>query len=147
MYNFKYLKHFTGDFFREARYLTLIDKYTTSIEKHSTVKKISYDMMKTFAEKLFCNVFLQALVVGNTSNEIAYKCTKKILELLNPKSLKLNQFPLIKGVELPQGERCLRIKSFNKQDVNSIVTNYYQIGSFTTRKNLLIELILVRVDV
>lgn len=50
-----------------------------------------------------------------------------------------------KVVQLPKGEKCCRIKGFNKNDTNSIITNYYQSGPFSIRSSVIIEIIMVSV--
>lgn len=55
-------------------------------------------------------------------------------------------FQQIRVVQLPLGERCCRVMSFNKRDSNSIVTNYYQSGLYTMKESVMIELLMMIID-
>lgn len=45
--------------------------------------------------------------------------------------------------ELPTGGHCCKVKSFNEEDVNSIITNYYQTGPTNIQESVIIELLMV----
>lgn len=45
---------------------------------------------------------------------------------------------------LPINEHCLRVKSINVEDSNSVITNYYQAKEYTYHEYAIIELIMVR---
>lgn len=46
-------------------------------------------------------------------------------------------------VQLPLGERKIRVMSFNEHSTNSIVTNYYQGEATTARDTATLEVLMV----
>jgi hypothetical protein len=51
----------------------------------------------------------------------------------------------IQVTQIPLGEHCCRVKSFNSQDPNSSVTNYYQSGPISIKSLCIVELLMVNI--
>lgn len=84
---------------------------------------------------------IKILIQGNFTKAQALKVTEDIMKNLNQEDcrpepsikLEVNQFPL--------GSSYLRVKSLMPKDKNSVIKNYYQIGSFSTEAESLVELL------
>ena len=53
------------------------------------------------------------------------------------------QMPKTRVIQLPSGCQVCKVKGYNTQDANSVVTNYYQSGPGTVRGLSLIDVLVV----
>ena len=65
---------------------------------------------------------------------------------LNCKPLPKDAFPTTQVVELPIGYHVCKVKGFNIDDTNTVVTNYYQAGPGTIRKLSIIDVLVVSTE-
>lgn len=119
--------------------------------------------MENFSLEIMKQFYLKVLIQGNVNRETAVNVVEKMVKDLKFEALPSICYPKVsctnkivyhklfffsflfqfRIVQLPVGEHCIRIWSFNKNDSNSIVTNYYQSGPFTIKDSVIIELLMV----
>lgn len=99
--------------------------------------------MKKFSDKLTKNFYIFGLAQGNINKETAITTSKMLLDVVKCEPLQPQNFPKVRVYELPIGEYCCRAMSFNENDSNSIITNYYQSDIFSMKTNVILELLMV----
>ncbi|KAK9498642.1 hypothetical protein O3M35_003228 [Rhynocoris fuscipes] len=131
---------------RDIRMSLLLKKYWTSAEKYRALSDITLDDLKYFSSQLFKEVRVHCLVQGNFTDEQAKNMCLNFIDLFKYVPLSKNRWPKILVYQLPLGEKCCRVKSFNYGDKNSLITNYYQYGPATIREYSLVELLLMLME-
>ncbi|KAF5276282.1 hypothetical protein FQA39_LY06631 [Lamprigera yunnana] len=131
---------------KDLRLSILGANYFSLIERHSSMSEVTYTMMKNFLKNFLKNLYIQGLVQGNVTSETVLKVTNKLLEHLKTASLSEEDRPKIIMNQIPVGEHCLRVNSFNKENPNSIITNYYQCGVADIKNTVILELILLLIE-
>ena len=53
------------------------------------------------------------------------------------------QMPTTRVIQLPAGAQVCKVKGYNLNDANSVVTNYYQSGPGTIRRLSVIDVLIV----
>ncbi|GJQ75861.1 hypothetical protein Trydic_g17927 [Trypoxylus dichotomus] len=144
VYHNKFLKPF--DLAKDIRLSILLNHYWTAVDKHAAMFKLTYDMMKSFSDELVKSFYILGLIQGNVNKETAIKTSKMLLDIVNCKPLLPEKFPKVQVRELPNGEYCCRTMSFNENDSNSIIVNYYQSERFTMRINVILELLMMYIE-
>ncbi|XP_017771798.1 PREDICTED: nardilysin-like isoform X2 [Nicrophorus vespilloides] len=144
IYHNKYLK--PSNLNKDMRLSLLLSLYWTSLEKREAVDKVDFDMMKTFAKSFLKNLYIQALIQGNVTEKVAVEATQKLIETIGYDVIMPSTYPKIRVVEMPKEEHCLRVMSFNPEDCNSYVTNYYQSGPFSVKNSVIIDLIMMIIE-
>ncbi|KAK4875109.1 hypothetical protein RN001_011531 [Aquatica leii] len=131
---------------KDLRLFILQENYFSLIDKHSNISEITFDDMKEFSEKFLKNVYIQGLVQGNISSKTALQATQSLLKSFSTTGLVPEDRPKIIINQLPLGEHCCRVHSFNKENSNSIITNYYQCGKADIKNTVILELILLIIE-
>ncbi|KRT84342.1 Peptidase, partial [Oryctes borbonicus] len=144
VYHNKFLKPF--DLAKDIRLSILLNNYWTAVDKHAAMFKLTFDMMKGFSNKLVKSFYILGLIQGNVDKETAIITSKMIADVLKCEPLLPENFPKIQVHELPNGEYCCRTMSFNENDSNSIIVNYYQSDRFTMRNNVILELLMMYIE-
>lgn len=128
---------------RDIRMSILLKTYWTALEKGKALEDVSYEMLKDFISNYLQCLYVQCLIQGNLSKEEAIDFTLVVKEGLSYKPLCNNTIPEIQVYRLPPGERYCVVHSFNTEDANSVVTNYYQSGLGTIQDSCVIDLLLM----
>ncbi|KAJ9601642.1 hypothetical protein L9F63_000175, partial [Diploptera punctata] len=115
---------------KDLRMSLLLQTHWSAVDKYAALAGIDLLTMKEFASN-----FIKHFAATNACN--------KVLEILEFAPLLPATQPEICVLELPLGEHCCRVKSFNAEDTNSIVTNYYQSGPFDIKSYCIVELIMM----
>ncbi|KAL3267872.1 hypothetical protein HHI36_007013 [Cryptolaemus montrouzieri] len=131
---------------KDLRLSLLMEKYFTPTEKFTSISQVTYEDMKIFCVNFLQNLFIKALVQGNVDKETAIAVTQKFVQVLGCSPLDKKLYPQFKVWELPKGEKCCRVQSFNQNDSNSFVTNYYQSGPFNMKDSVILELIMMIIE-
>lgn len=133
----------TGSLAREIRMSILLQFYWTVIDKRNALSNITFETFKDFCVQYVEHLNIQCLIQGNISKENAIKICLECKENLNCKPLLLNTVPEIRVCQLPIGKKYCKVQSFNANDTNSDVTNYYQSGPGKIRDHCVGELLLL----
>ncbi|XP_022917884.1 nardilysin-like [Onthophagus taurus] len=149
----KQLKYYHNRFLKpnnlakDLRLSVLCNGHWTSIEKHTALLDATFEMVQSFSKDLVCCLHIQGLIQGNVSEKVARDTTMDIVNVLQFKMLPINNIRKMIVNKIPiSSEHAIRTMSFNQNDSNSIITNYYQCDSSELKDFVLIELILMMAE-
>ncbi|KAJ8952796.1 hypothetical protein NQ318_008113, partial [Aromia moschata] len=131
---------------KDIRLNLLVTSYWTPVEKYSALVGITFDQLKRYYQQFIKSLYVKALVQGNVSSEISSKTVNKFIESLSFAQLPDNSYPKFRVAQIPKGQKCCRVEGFNKNDSNSLITNYYQSGPFSIRNSVIIEIIMLIIE-
>ncbi|XP_069674736.1 nardilysin isoform X2 [Periplaneta americana] len=135
-----------GKLGRDLRLSVLMHVYWNAVNKHAAMSKIDMNMMKTFARHFVERLYIQSLVQGNISEQEAISACKRIVDILKCGPLLPNTLPQLRVSQIPLGEQYFRVKSFNSEDTNSFVTNYYQSGPVDIKNSCIVDLLMLLME-
>nr|CAD7461213.1 unnamed protein product [Timema tahoe] len=128
---------------RDLRLAILLQSHWTNVDKHTMCHKIGLQMMKSFSKQLLEQLYIQSLVQGNVLEQDALDACSNIVHILKFGLLLPNSRPQMRVVQVPLGEIYSRIPSFNEEDSNSLITNYYQSEPGSIKITCIIELLMI----
>lgn len=67
----------------------LVNKFWTSVDKHETVKSITFEMMKEYCCNFGKKLYIQSLVQGNVDSATALNSVQSFIKTLNYEPLNL----------------------------------------------------------
>ncbi|XP_060660228.1 nardilysin [Drosophila nasuta] len=113
----------------------------TLMEKYEIVDNITVDDILKFRDNFYKQMYVQALIQGNFTEQEARDITQKILNTYENQKIDnlIDQHNRI--MQLPMGEHYLRVKTLNGEDPNTIIVNYYQIGPATIKMEAMLDLV------
>ncbi|XP_063912496.1 nardilysin-like isoform X1 [Zophobas morio] len=132
-----------SDLAEELRLYILIDNYKTSLEKYMVASSITMEDVKAFSREFVNNLFIKVLVQGNVARDHANNVVNNLITTLKCQPLPPDTYPNFRVTQVPTGETFCVVESFNKNDCNSDITNYYQCGPDTTKDSMIIELLMM----
>ncbi|KAL1138822.1 hypothetical protein AAG570_008884 [Ranatra chinensis] len=131
---------------REIRMKLLLKTCCSTTERYNALSKVNLDELMAFSQKCYKNVFVQCLIQGNISKEQSLSVCDNLLTTLGCEPLEKSKMPEIRVHELPRGEHCCRVKSFNLEDTNCITVNYYQMGLGQIKEYCLLEMLIMLME-
>ncbi|CAB3220382.1 unnamed protein product [Arctia plantaginis] len=131
---------------KDVRMNILLKPYVSPREKATIVHDLTLTDLKQFSEKLLSTMYCQILMQGNVAWYEAIKIADNVLNNIKWNGLSEEEIPEVKVVQLPLGERKIRVMSFNDQSTNSIVTNYYQGEATTARDTATLEVLMLLME-
>ncbi|PSN38436.1 Nardilysin [Blattella germanica] len=132
--------------YNEKLHLLLEAVVNNAVDKHTSLSKVDLTTLINFAKEFVKSFYIQGLFQGNLTDEQAIEACNKVKEILMFEPLSPVKFPEIRVLEVPLGEQCCRVNSFNTEDTNSTVTNYYQSGLFNLKNYCIVELIVMLME-
>lgn len=136
----------TGFLSRDIRMSILLDRHWTAIQKEEALNDISCESLKSFILQYLGSLFIQCLIQGNISKEEAIELSLIVKNGLPCEPISYENIPEIRVHQLPNGEKYCVVQSFNVNDPNSIVTNYYQSGLGSIQESCVIEMLLMLME-
>ncbi|XP_014248916.1 nardilysin-like [Cimex lectularius] len=136
----------TSSVARELRMSILVKEYYSHLDKFRALKVLDYDTFLNFIADFFKNVRFQCLVQGNLTKDEAIACCENFVSKLKSTPLSDDNLPHFTVLELPIGEKCVRVNSFNLEDKNCVTTNYYQFCPGYIKDCVALELILMMME-
>ncbi|XP_077981898.1 nardilysin-like [Glandiceps talaboti] len=130
----------------DVRLSILQDKKWTPVDKKAIVSTVTKDEILKFAHQFTHNLYIEGLVQGNLSSQEAVSFFTLLSEKLQPSSIPTNMLPEIRVVQLPKDVQVCKIRNFNQEDSNSLITNYYQAGPGDLKLYTLIEWLAMRME-
>ncbi|GAB0092755.1 nardilysin [Sergentomyia squamirostris] len=125
----------------------LIEKAGTSQqEKYNVLQNLTLQNILNFAKDFLKVLKIQGLVQGNITKEEALTITKDLLDTL--KSGPVVDLVTIekRAYQIPLGNNYIRVKSFNRDDVNSYILNFYQIDTPSIENSCYVELLITLLE-
>ncbi|XP_018339275.1 PREDICTED: nardilysin-like [Trachymyrmex septentrionalis] len=113
------------------------------VHKYNALYGCSFISFQHFITSFTKNLYIQCLVEGNVTKDFTINIIQEFIKKINCDSLNLT--PKILTVPINEIPRCtshFKLKNINK-NVNSIVINYYQVGTATIELSVLIELMIM----
>ncbi|KAI0218007.1 Nardilysin [Lamellibrachia satsuma] len=145
-------KTYNNSYLRPSRLVTdvrlslLQSPYWMALDKQQFLQVVSKQMLIGYVQQLTGLVFVEGLIQGNITSKEAHELESYMLKQLKCKPLSQQLLPELRIVSLPVGETCARIQSFNQDDSNSVIVNYYQFGTANLRDYTMNELLTMRMD-
>ncbi|XP_052126972.1 nardilysin-like [Frankliniella occidentalis] len=143
----------------ELRMSLLLQIYWTPVDKYGVIAQTTLEQLKSFAKDFLQRMYIQCLVQGNVSMEGALTICRRVADTLRCRPLKAKDFPTLAVCQarcsapltglasnVPLGERCCRVRTFNPDDKNCSTVNYYQCGRATVVKCCMSELLVQLLD-
>uniref|UniRef100_A0A2R5LLC9 Putative secreted/periplasmic zn-dependent peptidase n=1 Tax=Ornithodoros turicata TaxID=34597 RepID=A0A2R5LLC9_9ACAR len=127
-------KHYYNEFMkpsklsRDVRLAILQQNYWSHVEKRLLEKDVTVDSLRSFVEQFRSHLFVEGLVHGNLTADEASAMAEQVIKKLACKPLPPSMIPETRVMQLPVGNHYCRVASFNLEDKNSVITNYYQLG-------------------
>ncbi|PNF37373.1 hypothetical protein B7P43_G17280 [Cryptotermes secundus] len=131
---------------QDLRFSLLTHVHWNAVDKHAATSRITVSMVKAFARHFVEHLYIKSLVQGNISEQQAIDACKNIVDILKCSPLLPNKYPQLRVMQIPLGEHCCRVKSFNSQDPNSSVTNYYQSGPISIKSLCIVDLLMLLME-
>lgn len=123
----------------------LVLDHWSAVKRHTAITDTTFEEFQSFVEEFIKHTYIQCLAQGNMSQDNVIKNIKDCIDILKCGPLLPNTMPKLRVMELPAGIQYCKVTNFNKKDVNSIVTNYYQSGVSSIKLTVIIELLLVSI--
>ncbi|XP_017156732.1 nardilysin-like [Drosophila miranda] len=122
-------------------YKVLESKGFSMLEEYESIDTVTVDDIEHFKDNFHKKMYVQGLVQGNFTQEQALEAMQLVLSTYNSQKLE-NPFSLSNSlVQIPLGSYYLRAKALNREDTNTIVTNYYQMGPGDLKLECLMDLV------
>ncbi|PVD22973.1 hypothetical protein C0Q70_16233 [Pomacea canaliculata] len=132
------------DFGRMLRFAVTEPSNCSLPDRYLVVSSLTQSMLMNFYHDFLQSVYVEGLVIGNFTAEEAVKIAHLAQNKICKKPLPPEMLPLKRLYQLPIGDLQCRVRGVNRQDTNSIVTSYYQMGPGTIREACLNELLSMR---
>ncbi|XP_018059060.1 PREDICTED: nardilysin-like [Atta colombica] len=135
----------TEEFIKNVKLWILKSPYHTYLHKYESLYKCIFLEDFQYFAKSFNNFFyIQCLVQGNITKDCTIDIMQFFIAQINCQHFNsiTNQFVRVAMIPQRKSNYC-KLKNINHTYVNSVITNYYQIGIATIESSVLIELILM----
>lgn len=130
-------------FCRDLQLSLLMQVRWNTVDKHAATSKITLTAMKSFARSFVEHLYIQSLVQGNISELQAVDACYKIVHILKCAPPLPSALPQLRVLQIPLGEHCCRVKSFNAEDPNTSITSYYQSGLINIKSLCIVDLLMM----
>uniref|UniRef100_A0A1B0CFG8 Uncharacterized protein n=1 Tax=Lutzomyia longipalpis TaxID=7200 RepID=A0A1B0CFG8_LUTLO len=122
--------------------LSIVEKaYIPQYEKYNALKNITLTDLLDFSKIFLKFLKIQGLIQGNMTQEEATTITENVLNVVNSSPITDLSTIEKRTYQIPIGNHCVRVKSLNKNDVNSFIVNFYQIDQPSLENSCYVELL------
>lgn len=118
----------------------------TTVNKRSVIPDVSVENLQNFVSAFKSKLFVESLIQGNITCQEAISLQEHLYSKLQFMALSSCFHPEIRVIQLPASECICRVMSFNREDDNSVVTNYYQSGPASVEEYTKMELMLMKME-
>lgn len=118
----------------------------TTVDKRRVISDVTIEALEHFVSCFKCKLFVESLIQGNITSQEAIALQEQLYSKLQFMPLTRCLHPEIRVMQLPEGECICRVMGFNKEDDNTVVTNYYQSGPASVEKFTIMDLLLMRME-
>uniref|UniRef100_A0A6P7H227 Nardilysin-like n=1 Tax=Diabrotica virgifera virgifera TaxID=50390 RepID=A0A6P7H227_DIAVI len=124
----------------------LIRNYFSPLDTYRELYNLTFDDMLDFIQIFPKNLYVKSLVQGNVSADVACDTINKFIKSLDFEEIPKEKYPKLSVPQIPLGEKCLFVESFNKKDTNCITSNLFQLGLFSLQDMVLMDIIMRIID-
>lgn len=128
---------------RDVRLSILKLVHYTYVDTYNGLRNIDFEKFKNFVQSFTSHLYIQCLVQGNIKQNDVMQHVQQFVQIINCGQLLPSMKPQMRVMQIPLGTHYCKLKNINKIDVNSVVTNYYQIGVASIDLTVLIDLLIV----
>ncbi|KYN41292.1 Nardilysin [Trachymyrmex septentrionalis] len=115
------------------------------VQKYNALYDCDFESFQDFLTS-FENLYIQCLVEGNVTKDFTINIIQEFISILYQKincgNLN-NEIYVVPISKIPLGTSHFKLKNINETDVNSVITNYYQVGNATIELSVLTELVIM----
>uniref|UniRef100_A0A131Z3S2 Metalloprotease n=1 Tax=Rhipicephalus appendiculatus TaxID=34631 RepID=A0A131Z3S2_RHIAP len=126
----------------DTRFSILQQCHWSNIEKRKIIKDVTVSSLLCFVEEFRKQLFVEGLVHGNFTASEAIALGELVVKKLNCAPLPTCMIPEYRVMQVPFGNQYCRVASFNIEDHNSMIVNYYQLGPGAIKQHALAELMI-----
>ncbi|KAH9515388.1 hypothetical protein Btru_014322 [Bulinus truncatus] len=112
---------------RAVRYSLLELKDPSLQQRYQHMNNITFPMLIDFIDEFYNSLFIEGLVTGNILPQEAIDIGKAAFQIIRH-PLTDDRLPKPNMMELPQGDFKCFVSAINKEDTNSCVVQYFQLG-------------------
>jgi len=123
--------------------ITVMDHWP-SAQLYNELKEIDHEEFRDFTNEFCERLTFVAIIRGNVVTETAAGLAE-FMEEKFPLTLGVMEDFQVRMLELPLGDRIVRLKSYSEYGGDSHVTNFYQIGAADAKSRLCAVFVQVRV--
>lgn len=116
------------------------------MSRYKVLDTVTLEDMLEFAKKFPEELYIQSLIQGNLSENEAADIMDSTLKVLNCNRIENMKYVEDRSVQLPQGSHYIRCQNLNEKNVNTIVTNFYQIGPTSVHIEAIVNLLMMFVS-
>ncbi|XP_077862636.1 nardilysin-like [Saccoglossus kowalevskii] len=116
------------------------------VDKQAVVATVTKDEVLSFVKKFKKNLYIEGLVQGNFTSKEALSFFEVLRTKLCCSTIPSTELPETRIMQLPKNVHCCKVRNFNRDDGNSVITNYYQVGPGNIKLSTLIELLVMRME-
>ncbi|CAL1679205.1 unnamed protein product [Lasius platythorax] len=128
---------------RDVRLYILELVHYLHVDSYTALRDASFEKFQDFIKSFNESLYIQCLVQGNMTQDAALENARRCIEILNCKSLHSSMMPQIRVMQIPRGTHYCKLRNMNKTDVNSVVSNYYQVGVATIELEVFLDLLMM----
>ncbi|XP_072378295.1 nardilysin-like [Diabrotica undecimpunctata] len=136
----------TSSLGRELENKLLIRNYFSPIDTYRELYNLTFNDILEFIKLFPKNLYVKSLVQGNVSADVACDAINKLVKSLDFEEIPKEKYPKLSVPQIPLGEKCLFVESFNKKDANCITSNVYQVGLFSLKDMVLMDIVMRIID-
>lgn len=111
---------------RGLRFLLLEKRYYPVVSKLVIVDDLTKNGLMEFAGEFLSHLHVECLIMGNFTKQEATNISDDIISRLNCQKIIDESLITNNLLQLPVQKTYCQIRSFNPEDTNSCITNYYQ---------------------
>lgn len=116
------------------------------VEKFTILPQITMEDIKEYSKNFTKQMYVQALMQGNLSEESALSVMQSALATLNCKKVEDTSLIESRTCQVPLGTNYVQCSAINEADQNTVVCNFYQIGPCSLRIEGILDLLMMFVD-
>ncbi|XP_057299045.1 nardilysin-like [Hydractinia symbiolongicarpus] len=102
--------------------------HSNALSKMQELKKLTLQNFKDYIKEYLSQLYVESLFQGNITEQEAVSYQNYLYSCMETKKLPQEDFPKVLKLCLPKGRTVIRHYGFNKNDPNTAINNYYQIG-------------------
>ncbi|XP_078353430.1 nardilysin-like [Oculina patagonica] len=118
----------------------------TTVDKRNVIPDATVEALQHFASCFKSKLFVESLIQGNVTSQEAISLQEQLYSKLQFMPLSSCLYPEFRVIQLPEGECVCRVMGFNKEDDNTVVTNYHQSGPATVEEFTIMDLLLMQME-
>ncbi|KAH8274415.1 hypothetical protein KR026_011557, partial [Drosophila bipectinata] len=131
---------------RDVRLCVLEHIRWLMIDKYKSLNDVTLEDLRDFCSQFPRELYIQALIQGNYTEESAHNVLNSVISRLNCKPIKERHLVEDRTVQLPLGTNVIRCHALNEDDTNTVITNFYQIGPNSVRVESILDLMMMFTD-